>query len=72
MKSSVLNVEGMGCSGCVDTVENALSALPGVKSVEVDLDGGTAQVEFDDQEVNTSEFENAIKDAGYTMTGIQE
>lgn len=62
----------MGCSGCVDTVENALSALPGVKSVEVDLDGGTAQVEFDDQEVNTSEFENAIKDAGYTMTGIQE
>ncbi|WP_290877067.1 heavy-metal-associated domain-containing protein [Gracilimonas sp.] len=71
MNTSVLNIEGMGCSGCVDTVENTLSALPGVKSVTVNLQKGTAMVDFDEQEVSETEFKQAIKEAGYTMTGIQ-
>jgi copper chaperone len=38
-------VSGMKCPHCVATVRDTLSRIPGVTSVEVDLDGGTATVE---------------------------
>lgn len=71
MKSTVLNIEGMGCSGCVSTVENAISALPGVKSAIVNLEKETAEVDYDENEVKEADFRQAVEDAGYQMTGIQ-
>ncbi len=71
MKTSVLNIDGMGCAGCVNSVETALGSLPGVKSVEVSLNDGTATVNFDEQEVKESEFKKAVSEAGYSMTGIE-
>lgn len=71
MKTSVLKIDGMGCAGCVNSVETALASLPGVKSVEVRLNDGTAIVNFDEQEVKESEFKKAVDDAGYSMKGIE-
>ncbi len=71
MKSSVLIIEGMGCAGCVDTVEDALRKISGVYSVKADLNKGVAEVGYDEQEVMQSDFEKAIEDAGYTMNGTQ-
>jgi copper chaperone CopZ len=39
-----LSISGMTCSGCADTVKRVLSRVPGVTSVEVDLDKGAAVV----------------------------
>ena len=39
-----LSISGMTCSGCADTVKRVLSRVPGVTSVEVDLDKGDAVV----------------------------
>ncbi len=71
MKTSVLKIDGMGCSGCVNTVENTLAALPGVKTAIANLEKGIAEVSFDEDEVREEEFKNAVEEAGYTMTGIQ-
>ncbi|HET8864046.1 MAG TPA: heavy-metal-associated domain-containing protein [Gracilimonas sp.] len=71
MKTTVLNIEGMGCSGCVNTIENTLTALPGVKTVIANLEKGIAEVDFDEQEVKEEDFKKAVEEAGYTMTGIQ-
>lgn len=70
-KTKVLNIDGMGCSGCVHTVENALAALTGVKTAIVNLEEGTAVVNFDDTEVKEEDFKTAVEDAGYTVSGIQ-
>ena len=35
-----LEVQGMSCGGCVKSVTAALKSLPGVSSVEVDLQSG--------------------------------
>ncbi|MFD2531388.1 heavy-metal-associated domain-containing protein [Gracilimonas halophila] len=71
MKTLVLNIEGMGCSGCVNTVENTLAALPGVKTAIANLEKGIAEVNFDEKEVNEEHFKKAVEEAGYTMTGMQ-
>lgn len=71
MKTSVLNIDGMGCSGCVNTVENTLAALPGVKKAIANFEKGIAEVNFDEDEVQEDDFKKAVEEAGYTMTGIQ-
>ncbi|MCH2450556.1 MAG: cation transporter [Gracilimonas sp.] len=71
MKTSVLNIDGMGCSGCVNTVENTLASLPGVKTAIANLETGIAEVNFDENEVKEEDFKKAVEEAGYTMTGIQ-
>jgi copper chaperone CopZ len=40
----VLGVTGMACSGCANTVSKALSRVPGVTAVDVDLASGRAEV----------------------------
>ncbi len=37
-------VNGMKCAGCVSNVEKAVQNLPGIESVEVDLDTAMAVV----------------------------
>jgi len=40
----VLAIAGMTCGGCAGAVTRALSAVPGVAEVRVDLAGGSATV----------------------------
>lgn len=42
-----LQVQGMRCGGCVKNVTAALKSLPGVRSVEVDLQSGYVTVNSD-------------------------
>lgn len=42
-----LHVEGMMCNHCKASVEKALSAVPGVTAVTVDLAGNSAAVTCD-------------------------
>jgi copper chaperone CopZ len=70
MKNTVLNIDGMGCSGCVNTVENTLSALPGVKTAIANLEKGIAEVSYDENEVKEIDFKKAVEEAGYQMKGV--
>ncbi|MEQ8525220.1 heavy-metal-associated domain-containing protein [Gracilimonas sp.] len=71
MKKATLNISGMGCSGCANSVESALNSLEGVEFVSVQLDQETAEVSFDDSRVQPADLEKAIDEAGYKMTGIK-
>ncbi len=42
--STTLAIEGMTCGGCVRAVTRALSAVPGVTGVDVDLEQARAMV----------------------------
>ncbi|AZV59109.1 heavy metal-associated domain-containing protein [Clostridium sp. AWRP] len=67
----IVHVEGMSCSHCVDHVKSALESVDGISSVKVDLNSKTAVVKCL-QEINNSDIEAAVKDAGYEVTSIEE
>eukprot|EP00271_Cylindrocystis_brebissonii_P007903 TRINITY_DN21809_c0_g1_i1.p1 TRINITY_DN21809_c0_g1~~TRINITY_DN21809_c0_g1_i1.p1 ORF type:complete len:1089 (-),score=224.28 TRINITY_DN21809_c0_g1_i1:538-3804(-) len=58
-------IGGMTCSACVNSVENALKAVPGIISVNVALVTETAVVEYDTETVSPKEVVEAIEDAGF-------
>jgi copper chaperone len=62
--SLVFEVRGMSCSHCVATITSAVSALPGVTGVDVDLAGGVVRV---DGVPDAAAVSAAIDDAGYEL-----
>ncbi|MFE4712879.1 MULTISPECIES: copper chaperone CopZ [unclassified Paenibacillus] len=65
MSNAVLNVEGMSCGHCVNSVEKAVSSLGA--SAKVDLPAKTVAVEFDENKVSLSAIKEAIEDQGYDV-----
>jgi copper ion binding protein len=62
--SMVLEVHGMSCGHCVSAITTAVSALPGVAGVDVDLATGTVRVSGTPDAVQVTA---AIEDAGYDV-----
>ncbi len=60
--STQLKIEGMTCQNCVKHVRQALESVPGVASVEVDLDSGRATVAG---EAALSDLIAAVEEEGY-------
>lgn len=69
MEKTVLLVEGMSCSHCVQAVTKAVSALPGVGAVNIDLKKKTVQVEHDAQKTPVATLKETIEDQGYDVVG---
>ena len=67
MEKIILNVEGMSCEHCVKAVTDAVAALPGIISVVVDLDAGTAAIEHDPAESPVDKIKSAIEEEGYEV-----
>lgn len=59
-------INGMACQHCKNNVEKALSKVPGVESVEVNLDKKTATVSGN---ASSDEIIEAIRLAGYEYVG---
>ena len=62
-----LKVEGMSCGHCVKSIENSVSAISGVDKVDVQLDSGTVNVEFNKDVVVVEQITSTIEDQGYTI-----
>lgn len=58
-------VDGMTCESCVQAITHELGRLEGVKSVEVDLDGGKAVVVYTEGAVEPASFEQTLEEIGY-------
>ncbi|MBI2944039.1 MAG: heavy-metal-associated domain-containing protein [Candidatus Wallbacteria bacterium] len=63
MPTTVLAVRGMTCQNCVRHVTEALTEVPGVQSVKVDLAAGTATVEH--TTATREALVAAVEEAGY-------
>jgi sulfite exporter TauE/SafE/copper chaperone CopZ len=64
-KSRYLRIKGMHCTGCEETIENALCRLPGVQSVKADYVRRTVDVEFDGELIADAKIRAAIEEKGY-------
>ncbi|MBF7095571.1 copper ion binding protein [Alkalibacter mobilis] len=66
MNKTVIKVEGMSCSHCVNSVETAVGAIDGVSGVAVDLEGKTVTVDHDSS-VTLDNLKDAIEGQGYDV-----
>jgi copper chaperone len=62
--TATYTVAGMTCNGCVNKVTNAVTGLPGVEDVDVDVSTGTLEVigSADDAAVRA-----AVAEIGYAI-----
>ncbi|AFZ73996.1 heavy-metal-associated domain-containing protein [Natronobacterium gregoryi] len=65
MEQTTLEVDGMACDGCEESVVDALEALSGVSSVTADHESGEVRVEHDEETVDEGTISGTIEDAGY-------
>uniref|UniRef100_A0A8C3VIQ0 P-type Cu(+) transporter n=1 Tax=Catharus ustulatus TaxID=91951 RepID=A0A8C3VIQ0_CATUS len=61
----VINIEGMTCSSCVQSIEGVLSQKAGVKSVHVSLLNGNGTIEYDPLQTSPEDLRCAIEDMGF-------
>ncbi|MCI6690736.1 MAG: heavy metal translocating P-type ATPase [Candidatus Choladocola sp.] len=59
------DVTGMSCSACSAHVEKAVSRVPGVDQVQVNLLQNSMVVEYEDEATDTAAIIHAVEDAGY-------
>lgn len=64
MKNVTIEVSGMMCEGCANSVESALKGVSGVKRADVSLEEERARLSVDD-EVAEPDLVTAVEDAGY-------
>lgn len=65
MATTILNIQGMTCGGCVKSVSNALQRIEGVAKVDVALEQGRATVDYDADVTDPAELVEAVDDAGF-------
>jgi len=66
MTTSTYHVVGMTCSHCVDAVTEEVSALSGVRGVDVDLATGAVTVSSDTP-LEPAAVAAAVDEAGYEL-----
>ena len=64
---SNLVIKGMSCAACARAVENALRAVPGVLRAEVSAGSHRAWVVWSSDQVQPSQWMQAIRKAGYSV-----
>lgn len=67
METVTIQVKGMSCEGCQAAVQKAIGSLEGVVSAQVDLQGGSAAVDFDETVVGVGQFRKAVEEAGFDV-----
>ena len=63
---TILKVMGMSCSHCEKAVKEAVSAIEGVTSVEVDLEGKTVTVNHEEI-IKVDSIKAKIEEEGYKI-----
>ena len=63
MRDVTLRIEGMSCGHCLNAVNQALHAIPGVEVESVQI--GKAQVKYDEAKTNSDAIVEAVDEAGY-------
>lgn len=65
MKNIVLNVQGMSCQHCVNSIEGALKEI-GV-SGKVNLSDDLVEATYDENQVSLEQIKEVIEEQGYEV-----
>ncbi len=65
MQNVKLNVKGMSCGHCVNSVQGALTAVGATG--QVDLKSNTVDIEYDESKLSLESIKEAIEEQGYEV-----
>lgn len=66
-----LTIGDMHCATCALTIEEALKAVPGVRSARVNFALGKAVVDYDSSQVDEKLLRKAVEESGYRVLEVQ-
>lgn len=69
MTTTRLAVPDVSCSHCERAIEGALTPLPGVQRVKVDVRGRVVAVDHDPEQTPVWAIAHALEDEGYPVAG---
>ena len=67
MAEKTVKVSGMTCNHCKANVENNLSAIEGIKNIEIDLESG--KVKMTGEDIDLGAVKNKVESIGYQFEG---
>lgn len=68
MKTLVLSVSGMHCTGCADTIRSLLGLEDGVVTAVVSYEDGTARILYDPATTDAARLSEIIEQAGFSVS----
>lgn len=70
--SVTLEVDGMDCVNCAQSIEESFDETDGVVAGSVDFGARTADVEYDPETLDESDIVNVVEEAGFEAVVIGE
>lgn len=67
MIHKVIQVEGMTCGHCVETVTQAVASLEGILKVAVDLDQQQVALDYDEEKTSLEKISAKITGVGFAV-----
>lgn len=67
LKKATLQLEGMSCASCAQTVEKALNRAEGVHQAQVNFAAEKAYVEFDSSTIDEEKLAEIVRGTGYDV-----
>ena len=68
MKTVLLQIQGMHCDGCAETIKVLLDIEAGVKASSVSFKDGSARVLYDPAVIDEKKLVAAIEKGGYKVS----
>ena len=65
--NKIINVDGITCEHCVDTIKEAVEILDGIFSVDVDIEKKQVVVEFDEKIAKKEDLIDKIEEVGFEV-----
>lgn len=65
-----LNISGMDCQACSQTINLALSKIPGVLQYKTSYEDANSLVKFDKSKISIDTIVNVVNETGYKVVGI--
>ncbi len=72
LKKAILQLEGMTCSSCAQTIEKALNKAKGVHKAQVNFAAEKAYVEYDPSTINENKLAEVVRGTGYDVKEEKE
>jgi copper chaperone len=67
MKKQVINVDGMSCDHCVQTITSALKNINGVAGIQVDLEKKVVAVDYEENQTDLKTISDKITEVGFEV-----
>jgi len=70
MATTVLNVPTISCEHCEKTITEALTPLPGVSTVTVNIPTKKVTVDFDPSATSVDQFKEVLEEEDYPVESV--